>query len=154
VSFPQQLEVLIEHPRHAIIKRREDGSVDFISPLPCPYNYGSVPGTQAADGDREDALLLGPRLPKGLRARARVLARANFYDAGSFDGKWVCGDSMSERERQGLIVFFHVYARCKTILNWLRRKSGRTSFEGLELAPDLILGSDGSHRPGPSSSSV
>jgi inorganic pyrophosphatase len=154
VSFPQQLEVLIEHPRHAIIKRREDGSVDFISPLPCPYNYGSVPGTQAADGDREDALLLGPRLPKGLRARARVLARANFYDAGSFDGKWVCGDSMSERERQGLIVFLHVNARWKTILTWLRRKSGRTSFEGFELAPDLIVGSDGSHRSGPSSSSV
>jgi inorganic pyrophosphatase len=154
VSFPQQLEVLIEIPLHTIIKRREDGSVDFLSPLPCPYNYGSVPGTQAADGDREDALLLGPRLTKGVRAQARVLARANFYDAGSFDGKWVCGDSMSERERQGLIVFFHVYARCKAMLNWLRRKSGRTSFEGLELAPDLILAPDGTRKPGPSSSSV
>src|SRR5262245_7870591 len=103
VSFPQHIEVLIELPRHTIIKRREDGRVDCRSPLPCPYNYGSVLGTHAADGDSEDALVLGPRLPKGIRAQARVLARANFYDAGSFDGKWVCGDSMSERERQGLI---------------------------------------------------
>ncbi|HET8938731.1 MAG TPA: inorganic diphosphatase [Polyangiales bacterium] len=147
MPFPQQIEVLIELPLHTIIKRREDGRVDFLSPLPCPYNYGSVPGTHAADGDSEDALVLGPRLPKGVRTRARVLARANFYDAGSFDGKWVCGDSMSERERQQLIVFFHVYARCKAILNWLRRKSGRTAFEGLELAPDLVQTQDGSLKP-------
>ena len=147
MSFPQYLEVMIELPLHTILKRREDGRIDFISPLPCPYNYGSVPGTEAADGDREDALLLGPRLPKGHRARAHVLARANFYDAGSFDGKWVCGESMTERERQGLVVFFHVYARCKAMLNWLRGVRGRTAFEGLELAPDLIQSPDGSHRP-------
>jgi inorganic pyrophosphatase len=136
VPFPKQLEVLVEHPRHAILKRREDGSIDFVSPLPCPYNYGSVPGTRAADGDREDALVLGPRLPKGTRMQAHVLARANFYDAGSFDGKWVCGQSMSERERQGLVLFFSVYARCKAMLNWLRGVHGKTSFEGLELAAD------------------
>lgn len=136
MPFPKQLEVLVEHPRHAILKRREDGSIDFVSPLPCPYNYGSVPGTRAADGDREDALVLGPRLPKGTRMQTRVLARANFYDAGSFDGKWVCGQSMSERERQGLVLFFSVYARCKAMLNWLRGVHGKTSFEGLELATD------------------
>jgi inorganic pyrophosphatase len=147
VSFPQYLEVLVELPLHAILKRREDGRIDFVSPLPCPYNYGSVPGTHAADGDREDALVLGPRLPKGHRARARVLARANFYDAGSFDGKWVCGDSLSERQRKRLVLFFRVYARCKAILNWLRRIRGRTAFEGLELAPDLIQAPDGSHKP-------
>ena len=154
MSFPQYLEVLVEHPRHAILKRREDGRLDFISPLPCPYNYGSVPGTRAADGDREDALVLGPRLPKGQRAQARVLARANFYDAGSFDGKWVCGDSLSERERRGLIVFFHVYARCKALLHLLRGVRGRTAFEGLELAPGLVQAPDGSRRPGPSSPSA
>ena len=147
VTFPQYLEVLIELPLHTILKRREDGRVDFISPLPCPYNYGSVPGTEAPDGDREDALLLGPRLPKGHRTRARVLARANFYDAGSFDGKWVCGERLSQRERQGLIAFFHLYARCKALLNWLRGVPGRTAFEGLELAPDLVQAADGSHRP-------
>lgn len=137
MAFPSKLEVLVEHPRRAIIKRREDGSVDFVSPLPCPYNYGSVPGTRAADGDREDALVLGPRLAKGTRLQVRVLARANFYDAGSFDGKWVCGQQMSARQRQGLIAFFHVYARCKAVLNWLRGVRGKTSFEGLDLAPEL-----------------
>lgn len=136
VSFPKQLEVLIEHPRRAIIKRRENGRIDFISPLPSPYNYGSVPGTLAADGDREDALVLGPRLAKGTLAKVRVLARANFYDAGSYDAKWVCGERMSERERAGIVAFFHVYARCKSILNWLRGLSGRTAFDGLELPPD------------------
>ena len=141
MSFPKQLEVLIEHPRAAIIKRRENGRIDFISPLPSPYNYGSVPGTLAADGDREDALVLGPRLPKGTLAKVHVLARANFYDAGSYDAKWVCGEHMSERQRTGLVAFFHVYARCKAILNWLRGLSGRTAFDGLELPPSSVSGS-------------
>lgn len=47
-----------------------------------------VPGTKADDRNREAALLLGPRLPKGLRGQARALARATFYDAGSFKGGW------------------------------------------------------------------
>ena len=38
-----ELEVVIEVPRGSFVKRGSSGSVDFISPLPCPFNYGAVP---------------------------------------------------------------------------------------------------------------
>lgn len=125
-----------------MIKRREDGSIDFVSPLPCPYNYGSVPGTLGDDGDREDAVVLGRRLPKGVYSQLPVLARAHFYDAGRYDGKWVCGQALRERDKRALVVFFSLYAACKGVLNRLRGLRGSTRFEGLELAPG---GADAEH---------
>jgi inorganic pyrophosphatase len=40
---PPEIEVVIEVPRGSFLKRGSTGHVDFISPLPCPFNYGSVP---------------------------------------------------------------------------------------------------------------
>ncbi|MDH3832481.1 MAG: hypothetical protein OEU48_12475, partial [Gammaproteobacteria bacterium] len=37
-----RLDVIIEIPRGSFLKRGSSGELDFISPLPCPYNYGSV----------------------------------------------------------------------------------------------------------------
>ena len=136
--FPRCLTVLVEQPRASFVKRREDGRFDFVSPLPCPFNYGSVPDTRADDGDREDVIVLGPRLPKGLYQQLPVLARAHFYDAGQYDGKWVCGKSLSSAERRALVVFFNVYARFKRVLNRMRGLSGDTRFAGLELAPKTV----------------
>lgn len=135
MTFPQQLDVVIDHPRASLVKRREDGRIDFISPLPCPFNYGSVPGTQADDGDREDAIVLGPRLARGTQLRLPVVARAHFYDAGRYDAKWICGAPLSAGQRAFVIAFFVVYALCKHRLNRMRGLSGTTAFEGLELAP-------------------
>ena len=134
MSFPSSLDVLVEQPRASFIKRREDGSIDFVSPLPCPFNYGSVPGTCADDGDREDAVVLGPRLAKGVYTGLPVLARAHFYDAGRYDGKWVCGQALRASDRCALVAFFNVYAVFKRVLNRARGLSGSTRFGGLELA--------------------
>jgi inorganic pyrophosphatase len=38
-----ELDVVIEIPRGSFLKRGSTGRVDFVSPLPCPFNYGSVP---------------------------------------------------------------------------------------------------------------
>jgi len=37
-----ELEVLIEVPRGSFLKRGSTGSIDFVSPMTCPFNYGSV----------------------------------------------------------------------------------------------------------------
>ena len=57
---PPEVEVVIEIPRGSFLKRGSTGQVDFISPLPCPYNYGSVPKFLGLEGDLLDALVLGP----------------------------------------------------------------------------------------------
>jgi inorganic pyrophosphatase len=66
-----ELDIVIEVPRGSFLKRGSTGHVDFISPLPCPFNYGSVPAYVGLEGDLLDALVLGPRLRLGTRVRAR-----------------------------------------------------------------------------------
>lgn len=125
-------EVLIEYPRWAMVKRRSDGSVDFVSPVPCPYNYGHVPGVMSGDGDPLDAVVLGPRLPAGSRVRVRVVGIVGFVDAGRPDPKVIgCPDGrMSVPQRRGIERFFAVYALAKRALAALRRVRGETRFDG------------------------
>lgn len=137
-TFPNELEVLVEQPRASFIKRRENGRIDFVSPLPCPFNYGSVPGTLADDGDREDALVLGARLPKGTQRVLPVLGRAHFIDAGVYDGKWVCGARLSVADQRQIELFFRLYALAKRALNRLRGLHGDTRFTGFEAAPGAL----------------
>jgi inorganic pyrophosphatase len=132
-DFPDQLEVAIEVPRGGFIKRREDGEVDFVSPVPCPFNYGSVPNTLSGDGDRLDAVVLGPRLARGAHVTVRVVARVLFVDAGQEDPKLICSHvPLTQRDRLLVSGFFRLYARAKTLLNTARGKRGGTRFEGLE----------------------
>ncbi len=127
------VQVVIEVPRGGFIKRRPDGTVDFISPVPCPFNYGSVHGLQAADGDPQDALVLGERRKVGEVCLVRPWARVCFMDNGVVDDKWVCGDSPPTAEDSRRIRwFFSCYAWAKVGLNQIRGRKGPTRFMGLE----------------------
>jgi inorganic pyrophosphatase len=131
-GIPAEAEVVVEVPRFSHVKRRDDGAIDFVSPLPCPFNYGSVPGTRSGDGDRIDALLLGPRPPRGARALRKVVGVVRFVDAGALDPKWVCAEHpLGPRDRVALELFFRVYAIAKGALNRARGFSGETRYEGL-----------------------
>lgn len=66
------VEVVIEIPRGSFLKRGSNGHIDFVSPLPCPFNYGSVPKLLGLDDDLLDALVLGPRLDVGTRLRVQA----------------------------------------------------------------------------------
>lgn len=138
LTFPTDLDVRIDTTRGGFVKRRDDGRVEFVSPLPCPFNYGSVEGTQAPDGDREDAIVLGGKLKRGSQLRVRVLGRVRFVDAGIADDKWLCGDRLTPRELRHVGRFFKLYARAKRVLNVLRGARGATRFEGIEL-PESAL---------------
>ncbi len=130
-SLPREPEVLIECPRFSFVKRRADGEVDFVSPLPCPYNYGCIPGMDSGDGDPLDVVVLGPRLPRGERRRMTVVGVIGFLDAGCGDPKVICSaQPLRPSERTGLELFFRVYARFKRVLHFLRRNRGETRFLG------------------------
>jgi len=136
-AFPGELDVIVEVPRWDFVKRSEQGRIELISPLPCPFNYGSVLDTRAADGDREDVVLLGPRLSRGSHVRVPVLGCVHFIDAGHDDAKWVCGaNALGPAERLQLELFFGTYARLKWLLNALLLQRGRTLYAGLELRPE------------------
>jgi inorganic pyrophosphatase len=126
-----EVDVVIEIPRGSFLKRGSTGHVDFISPLPCPFNYGSVPSYLGREGDLLDALVLGPRLPLGTQLRVRAWGAVILTDRGMTDDKLICSDRpVNAAERRRVLRFFHFYAKCKGLLNAWRRRPGRNACEG------------------------
>jgi len=126
-----ELDVVIEIPRGSFLKRGSAGQVDFISPLPCPFNYGSVPQFLGLEGDLLDAVVLGPRLPRGTRVRVKAWGAVELTDRGMTDHKLICSHRpLRPEQRRNLLRFFRLYARCKGLLNVWRRRPGRNACEG------------------------
>ncbi len=125
------VEVLIEVPRGGLVKRRMDGSVDFVSPIPCPYNYGHVLDTIGGDGDPVDVIVLGPRLARGHKGRHVARAALRFIDAGDIDDKVVCSSSpLTRPQRTALVMFFRLYVRAKRLLHRARGVRRPTQLHG------------------------
>jgi len=129
---PESVDVIIDTPRFSAIKRRDDGSVEFVSPLPCPFNYGSVLDSVAADGDRIDVVVLGPRLARGARVNRPVRGVARFIDAGIEDPKWICAERpLGAFDRMQIDAFFRLYALAKRAHERLRGQNTVTRYTGL-----------------------
>jgi len=139
-DFPlPEVEVEIEVPRGSFLKRGASGRVDFVSPLPCPYNYGAVPTLLGLEGDRLDALVLGRRLPRGARLRLPAWAAVTLTDRGLCDDKLICSvERPSPAQIDRVLRFFRFYARCKGLLNRLRHRPGRNACDGLRGARDAL----------------
>jgi inorganic pyrophosphatase len=131
VGPPIEVEVLIEVPRGSFLKRGSTGTVDFVSPLPCPFNYGAIPTLLGLEGDLLDAVVLGPRLPYGTRSRSWAWGAVTLIDRGMSDDKLICCDHRpSATQIRAVLRFFHFYARCKGLLNLWRGRPGRNACDG------------------------
>jgi inorganic pyrophosphatase len=125
------VEVIIEVPRGSFLKRGSNGKLDFISPIPCPFNYGSVRAFEGRDGDFLDAVVLGKSLPAGTKVVVPAQAAVEMIDRGLYDDKLICSYSVITGPQRWLILlFFQLYAKAKIILNVTRGKMGRNSCEG------------------------
>ena len=122
---------MVEVPRGSFLKRGSTGHIDFVSPLPCPFNYGAVPTHLGMEGDLLDALVLGPRLALGTRRHILAWGAVTLTDRGMSDDKLVCSDhAPSADEIRSVLRFFVFYARCKWLLNLWRRRPGRNACDG------------------------
>jgi inorganic pyrophosphatase len=136
---PPCVEVVIEIPRGSFLKRGSTGTLDFVSPLPCPYNYGSVPAYLGLEGDLLDALVLGPRLPAGTRIEVSAYGAVGLADRGLYDDKLICGRRPPTRLQRLLVtLFLRLYGRAKGLLNHFRGRRGRTAYVGWFRAEDAI----------------
>ena len=125
------LDVVVEIPRGSFLKRGSTGQLDFVSPFPCPFNYGSVPTYLGLEGDLLDAVVLGPRLARGTRVSVPALAAIRFEDRGIYDDKLICStEPMTQGQRTRVLLFFRFYALCKRLLNLARGRPGRTACDG------------------------
>ena len=128
------VEALVEVPRGGFVKRRADGTIDFVSPLPSPYNYGCLPGTLGGDGDPIDAIVLGPRLAAGARVRLPIVAEVDFVDEGRVDTKLVLHTRpLWPAEVRVLAAFFRCYAVAKRGLARVRGRPGEIAFRGIRV---------------------
>jgi inorganic pyrophosphatase len=131
--------VAIEIPRGSFVKRGSAGKVDFVSPVPCPFNYGSVPAFKGQDGDLLDAVVLGPRLPAGTKVTVRAWGAVRMIDRGMYDDKLICGPSpVSAWKRRLILLFFLIYAKAKALINMSRGHRGRNSCEGWREAESAL----------------
>ena len=134
-----QLEVVIEIPRWSFLKRGSSGQLDFVSPLPCPFNYGSVREYIAADDDYLDAIVLGPRLARGARVKVYVHGAIGLTDRDMYDDKLVCsGGPLRAWERSLALLYMRCYGWLKRLLNFYRGRPGRTASEGWQDAQAAI----------------
>jgi len=125
------IEVIIEVPRGSFLKRGSTGKLDFISPVPCPFNYGSVPAFIGLDGDLLDAVVLGPRLPLGATVKVYAWGAIGLIDHGLHDDKLICSHSpIPPWKRQLILLFFVIYAKAKSLINLVKGHKGRNSCEG------------------------
>jgi inorganic pyrophosphatase len=136
---PTEVEVVIEIPRGSFLKRGSTGHLDFVSPLPCPFNYGSIPEYVGREGDLLDAVVLGPRLPAGAHTRVKAWGAVILTDRGMTDDKLICSHwPLSAEQRRIVLNFFHFYAKCKGLLNFCRRRPGRNACDGWCTAGEAI----------------
>jgi inorganic pyrophosphatase len=137
-DFPE-VTVVIEIPRGSFLKRGSTGQVDFVSPLPCPFNYGSVETHIGLEGDLLDAVVLGPRLRRSTRITVRAYGAVGLTDRGMYDDKLICSHQPIGAFQKALILaFFRFYARCKHLLNLFRGRPGRNACEGWASSNDAI----------------
>jgi len=129
------LELRIETPRGSFVKRNFVGGalrLGFVSPLPCPFDYGHVAGFNSGDGLGQDALWLGPRARLGDVVRGRLAAVVRFVDDGIDDPKWVLtrdGD-LDDRDADRVLRFFRLYARVWRLLSRDARCLGLVTRDG------------------------
>ncbi|MEO8249661.1 MAG: inorganic diphosphatase [Burkholderiales bacterium] len=113
------------------MKRNFHGGIEFVSPLPCPYNYGAVPTHLGLEGDLLDALVLGPRLAFGTQLQLRAWGAVTLTDRGMSDDKLICSEhEPTARQRRNVLLFFRFYAKAKALLNLVLRRPGRNACEG------------------------
>jgi inorganic pyrophosphatase len=124
--------ICIEVPRGGLIKRNEHGDIDYISPMPCPFNYGSVLQIKGEDGDLQDAILLGKKKSVGFCGEYQLLGQVLFMDKGEEDHKWIFSEKNIIRLRDKVVLhaFFRIYAKIKKIRD-LRETKKKTSFDGI-----------------------
>jgi len=131
LNAPPTVEVVIEIPRGSFLKRGSRGQIDFVSPVPCPYNYGSIRQYIGGEGDFLDAIVLGPRLAAGSRVQVQAYGAVGFSERYMYDDKLICATKpINAYERRNILLFFRCYAFFKGILNALRGRGGRSRCEG------------------------
>jgi inorganic pyrophosphatase len=127
---PKHVRVRIEVSKGSHIKRGSRGEIDYLSPFPCPWNYGSAIDLMGADGDPLDVVVMGEKLKSGAVVEVELQGHIPFLDLGLKDDKWVGAPAaLRSEEIDQLNRFFRRYAQAKRLVNRVRRRGGEIRAE-------------------------
>ena len=117
----KRFQMCVEVSKGHRLKRDNHGRIEFVSPFRCPFNYGSLMGVKAADGDLADAILLGESRKRGTVFEGELVAIVRFMDKGTQDDKWILSETgqFSHSEYTQIRNFFRVYVILKNIQHTL-----------------------------------
>ena len=136
-SLPQNVRVRIEVTKGSHIKRGSHGEVDFVSPIPCPWNYGSAIATVGPDGDPIDVVVLGAPIARDEVVKVELQGRIPFLDGGVIDDKWIAAAGPLDADQIRTIErFFTRYAKAKRIHGRIRFRSGETRADRYQVWKD------------------
>jgi inorganic pyrophosphatase len=125
--------IVIETPKGSFVKRNEHYDIDFVSPLPCPFNYGHIKGEMGGDGDPLDGILLGRHQCCNTEISAKVVGCVRFIDDGARDDKWILSDKNPTKIQKWMIVrFFGIYVPMKRLVLVFKGRKGITKVELVE----------------------
>jgi inorganic pyrophosphatase len=126
--------IYIETPKGSFVKRNENQMIDFVSPLPCPFNYGHIKGEIGGDGDPLDALLLGGRVAIGTEVTVNVVGCVHFIDCGKQDDKFIVMQhgAPTRKDKRKIKLFFLFYAFLKRISAPIRGYSCQSTVLNIE----------------------
>ena len=134
-----EVEVILEIPRGSFLKRDSRGRIEYLSPFPCPFNYGSIACSVGPDGDPLDAVVLGGRLRRGMRLRIPAVGAVRMTDHGEPDHKLICSARpVGKRLRARILLFFRFYAKCKGLINFCHGRLGKNRCMGWMDAGEAI----------------
>jgi len=131
-----KIKVKIDTPKFSIKKYKDDGSIDYISPIPFLVNYGSCPEIVGGDGDFADAIVVGKKLPRGWIGELPERGGIKFVDNGEEDFKYIfSGKEITLMDKVMVYTFFTLFAMFKWTLNKLRGKKGKTGIIKITFNP-------------------
>ena len=133
-EFCSQQTILIETPRWSFVKRNERGQIDYVSPVPSPFHYGSLIDLKGGDGDPMDALWFG-ETPEGNQITGIVIGVIRFQDKGLVDDKWILTDgrALNHLELMALQQFFRGYAILKNLLEFVTSRAMNSELVSVDL---------------------
>jgi inorganic pyrophosphatase len=133
--MPELLCMVVETPKGSYTKRGPGGSIEYLSPFAVPFNYGRIEGRLGADGECQDALLLGAFVEADTQFHGHAIGVVRFIDDDVVDDKWILSPTgrISSSDFLMLTRFFSLYTVIKKIGGLLRRGSCNTCFQGIDL---------------------
>ncbi|MFM2163230.1 MAG: hypothetical protein RLZZ383_2742 [Pseudomonadota bacterium] len=133
VALGDEVLIEVEIARGGREKRHPDGTLDYVSPVPAPFAYGSIVGEWGGDGDPLDVVVVGFTPAAGTRHRLRLVGHVRARDRGMDDDKWVAAPTHFARwhDRWTVHLFFLVYPTARAWVDARKGRSGRFEVLGV-----------------------